>query len=351
MVEAVVVDDSQFMRVQITELLEDGGVTVVDTARNGKEAVDVVCAREPDVVTMDVKMPGMDGIEAVERIMEERPTPVLMLSRYTEEGGKTTFEALEAGAVDFFMKPGGEVSTTLIQYADDLLDTVSVVARADVSASAQDARSAEEMVAEDRAAELQPDTPPTILIGASTGGPPELQTILSSLPASFDPRVVIVQHMPDNFTDRFAKRLDSVSELHVNEATAEGTVKPGEAVVVKGDYHLVVTHDDGTNLAYELSKDDPVHNVRPAADVTFESAAEVCTTPPIGVVLTGMGRDGAVGVEWVADAGGTVIVQDPADASISAMPNRAIETGVVDHVVPTREIPQQLLDTVLEDDE
>lgn len=351
MVDAVVVDDSQFMRVQITELLEDGGITVVDDARNGTEAVDVVCAREPDVVTMDVKMPGMDGIEAVERIMAEHPTPILMLSRYTEEGGETTFEALEAGAVDFFMKPGGEVSTTLIQYADDLVDTVSVVAQADVSPGARAADPPAEPDTDDPEEDPQLDTPPTILIGASTGGPPELQTILSSLPASLDPRVVIVQHMPDNFTDRFAQRLDSISELQVSEATEDGTVGPGEAVVAKGGYHLVAQHDDGTNLSYELRKDAPVHSVRPAADVTFESAAKVCTAPPIGVVLTGMGRDGAVGVEWVADAGGTVVVQDPENASIAAMPTRAIETDVVDHVVPTREIPQQILDTVLEDDE
>jgi len=351
MVDAVVVDDSQFMRVQITELLEDGGITVVDDARNGKEAVDVVCAREPDVVTMDVKMPGMDGIEAVEQIMDVQPTPILMLSRYTEEGGETTFEALEAGAVDVFMKPGGEVSTTLIQYADDLVDTVSVVAQADVSAGVRTGQHAEGAVAEEPPETPRPDAPPTILVGASTGGPPELQTLLSSIPATLEPRVIIVQHMPDNFTDRFATRLDSVSDLSVGEATAEGAVGPGEAVVAKGGYHLVAQEDDGTDLAYELCKDDPVHNVRPAADVTFESVAKVSTTPPIGVVLTGMGRDGAVGVEWVADVDGTVVVQDPDTASIAAMPTRAIETGVVDHVVPTREIPQQLLDTVFDDDE
>ncbi|MFC7059429.1 response regulator [Halovenus salina] len=134
MVDAVVVDDSQFMRVQIAEVLKDGGITVVGDAANGKEAIDAVEHHDPDVVTMDVKMPGMDGIEAVERIMETDPTPILMLSRYTEEGADTTFEALEAGAVDFFRKPGGEVSTSLVQFADDLVEAVSVVATADVSA-------------------------------------------------------------------------------------------------------------------------------------------------------------------------------------------------------------------------
>lgn len=348
MVDAVVVDDSHFMRVQITDVLEDGGITVIDEARNGKEAVDTVGECEPDVVTMDVKMPGMNGIEAVGQIMKTNPTPILMLSRYTDEGTDTTFEALEAGAVDFFMKPDGEVSTTLVQYADDLIEAVSVVARADVSADTPQPAT-ERTVAGAPADAVQPPNPPTVVIGASTGGPPEIQTILSRLPATLECRVLVVQHMPGNFTGRFAKRLNTVSELTVQEAEMSGTVEPGEIVVAKGGYHLVATEDDGRRLHYELTEDEPVHNVRPAADLTFESAAAVATTPLVGVVLTGMGRDGSVGIEHVAEAGGTVIVQEPENASISAMPDRAIETGVADHVLPTREIPQQIVDAVVDD--
>jgi two-component system chemotaxis response regulator CheB len=355
MVDAVVVDDSHFMRVQIRDVLEDGGITVVDEARNGKDAVDTVQECNPDVVTMDVKMPGMDGIEAVKRIMKTNPTPILMLSRYTDEGGDTTFEALEAGAVDFFMKPDGEVSTTLVQYADDLVEATSVAARADVSTETpQPADDAMGDIPDDAMAgvpddAVQPVTPPTVVIGASTGGPPEIQTILSRLPSTLDCRVLIVQHMPGNFTGRFAERLNTLSEFTVREAEQRGTVGPGEVVVAKGGYHLVVTEDDGTALHYELTEDEPVHNVRPAADVAFESVSDVVSPPLLGIVLTGMGRDGAVGAEYVAHVDGTVIVQEPADASISAMPERAIETGVVDHVLPTRQIPQQIVDSLVDD--
>lgn len=344
MVEAVVVDDSHFMRVQIAEVLERGGITVVDDARNGKEAVDVVEERNPDVVTMDVKMPGMDGIEAVERIMETNPTPILMLSRYTEEGAETTFQALEAGAVDFFMKPGGEVSTNLVQYADDLVEAVSLVARADVSQSVDTgAASVSEFTTREIA---RPTEPPTVVIAASTGGPPEVQTILASLPRALEARVFVVQHMPENFTDRFATRLDSVSEYDVREAEPVGRVGPGEVVVARGGHHLCLREDDGQTIAHELTTDEPIHNVRPAADVTFESATDVSHTPLVGVVLSGMGRDGAAGVERIGEAGGTVIAQEPATASIAAMPEKAIETGVVDEVLPPRKIGDAVVTAV-----
>lgn len=348
MVEAVVVDDSHFMRMQITEVLEEGGITVVDDARNGKDGIETVERHDPDVVTMDVKMPGMDGIEAVRRIMATNPTPILMLSRYTEEGAETTFEALEAGAVDFFRKPGGEVSTTLVQYADDLVDAVSVVARADVSAtqSATGQVGGPEMPGTTEP--LRPATPPTVAIAASTGGPPEVQSILADLPESLEARVLVVQHMPGNFTGRFAQRLNTMSELDVREAKSTGTVGPGEAVIAKGGYHLEATDDDGTTISYTLTEDDPVHNVRPAADVTFKSVASVGTAPLVGVVLSGMGYDGTAGVEQIVESGGTVIAQDPATANIDAMPENAIETGGVGEVLPTRKMPEAIIDAVIE---
>jgi two-component system chemotaxis response regulator CheB len=346
MVEAVVVDDSHFMRVQITEVLEEGGITVVDDARNGKEAIEAVEQHSPDVVTMDVKMPGMGGIEAVEHIMATNPTPILMLSRYTEEGAETTFEALDAGAVDFFMKPGGEVSTSLIQFADDIVEAVTLVAKADVSPIPEtEVGSAVETEPPEPA---RPTSPPTVVIAASTGGPPEVQSILASLPETLDARVFVVQHMPENFTDRFAERLNTLSELDVREASPGEPVGPGEAVVGRGGYHLELRDDDGTTTTYDLTEEAPVHNVRPAADVTFESAAEVCTNPLVGVVLSGMGYDGAVGVEHVAAAGGTVIAQEPESASIGAMPEHAIETGVVDEVLLPRQIGDEIVERLVD---
>lgn len=346
------VDDSQFMRVQIQEILEKGGHTVIAQASNGKEAVDTVRKHDPDVVTMDVKMPGMDGIEAVEQLMETHPAPVLMLSRYTEEGAETTLEAIDAGAVDFMMKPDGEVTTSLVEYADDLVELVGIVAKADIDRKAPtetepagtDTETAATPETEISADDWQ--TPPTVVIAASTGGPSELHSILGSLPATVGLRVLIVQHMPEQFTGRFAGRLDEISEFAVSEATEGGRVGPNEAVVARGGRHLEIEADTDQKLELTLTKHPPVHSVRPAADVTFESVANTATGPLVGVVLSGMGRDGATGVEHIAAAGGTVIVQSPESSSISSMPDCAIETGVVDEIAPTEKIPQLLLEYV-----
>ena len=342
MADVVVVDDSQFMRVQITEILEDGGHTVVGDASNGKAAVDVVTECDPDVVTMDVKMPGMDGIDAVEAIMDDNPTPVLMLSRYTEEGAETTFEALDAGAVDFMMKPDGEVTTGLVEYADDLVELVDIVSRADVSQSP--ATDAPTVTPEPELSVTEWETPPTIVIAASTGGPTEIHSIVGSLPGSLGARILIVQHMPEQFTERFANRLDELSELAVREASQGATVGPNEVLVARGGHHLEVDGQTGQKLQVTLTDDPPVHSVRPAADITLQSVAETVSGPLLAVVLSGMGKDGASGVEAVADAGGTIVVQRPESARISAMPDRAIDTGVVDRVVPTTEIPETLLE-------
>ncbi|WP_336326020.1 chemotaxis-specific protein-glutamate methyltransferase CheB [Halovenus sp. HT40] len=358
MADVVVVDDSQFMRVQIREILEEGEHTVVAEAENGKQGIAAVREHQPDVVTMDVKMPGMDGIETVSELMATDPTPVLMLSRYTEEGAETTLDALDAGAVDFMMKPDGEVTASLVEYADDLIELVSVVAQADVESRESTPAAASVPASPDSpsiptvpdqlsAPELATtdwETPPTLFIAASTGGPSEIHTVLGALPATAGIRVVVVQHMPEQFTDRFANRLDDISAFDVREAADGDRVGPNEAIVARGDHHLEVDRDFGDELAVTLTEEPPVHSVRPAADVTLESGAKTVSGPLVGVVLSGMGTDGAVGTEWIADAGGTVIVQDPDSASIGSMPENAIETGVVDEMHPTEELPEAILE-------
>ncbi|SNR38022.1 two-component system, chemotaxis family, response regulator CheB [Halorubrum vacuolatum] len=335
---AVVVDDSPFMRGLIADLLTDGGVSVVGEAGDGAEAVRVVARERPDVVTMDVEMPGMNGIEAVERIMAETPTPVLMLSAYTDEGASVTFEALERGAIDFFAKPGGEISTGVSQQADRLVKAVRSVADADLDAVVRDGTesmagtvdTADTTNTATPRATRNAEEPLTVVIGASTGGPNAVERVMSALPA-MDCRVLIVQHMPEAFTARFAARLDAASAYDVSEATDGARVGSGEAVVARGGTHMEVTGYRAGRLRIGLEADDSLP-VAPAVDVTMRSAAETIDDPLVGVILTGMGSDGAAGIRAMADAGARTLAQSEETCVIYGMPKRAVETGAVDEV-------------------
>jgi len=338
-VRAVVADDSHFMRSVISDILEGGGVDVVAEARNGREAVALVDEHRPDVVTMDVEMPEMDGIAAVERIMADCPTPVLMLSAHTDGNADVTFEALEVGAVDFFTKPGGEVSMEMSRLKDQLVDMVRSVAGADVGAAdaasstgGADGGAARSVSSVDSTgsgpsggsggrsgtaatAESYVENP-TLVVGSSTGGPKMVERVLSELPLAADLRILIVQHMPEGFTGRFAERIDARSDYDVSEARDGARIGGGEALVAAGDGHMRVTNYGSGRLRVKLTDDDPVNSVRPAVDVTMQTAADVVDDPLVGVVLTGMGEDGADGVRRIKRAGGRTIAQDEATSAV-----------------------------------
>jgi two-component system chemotaxis response regulator CheB len=344
---AVVVDDSHFMRTLLSDMLDGGGVDVVDTAANGAEAVTAVREHRPDVVTMDLQMPEVDGLEAVERIMADCPTPILMLSAHTADGADVTFEALETGAVDFFTKPGGEVSTRMSSKEDQLVRKVKAVAEADVSggratSGRRGGRSTGGVAS--RTAEYRDGA--TVVVASSTGGPTVVESVVAGLPRDADLRVLVVQHMPDAFTSRFADRLDAASEYDVREASGGDRIGGGEVLVAPGGKHLVVAGAGGGRLRTKLNEDPPEHGVRPAADVTMRSAAATVDGPLVGVVLTGMGADGAEGVASIHDAGGHVLAQDEASSAVFGMPKRAIETGCVDDVLPAGDIPGGILDAI-----
>ncbi len=332
----VVVDDSPFMRGLISDLLSDAGVAVVGEAGDGEEALSVVAEERPDVVTMDVEMPGMGGLEAVERLMEETPTPVLMLSAHTDEGAEVTFEALDRGAVDFFAKPGGEVSTGVSRESERLVEAVRSVADADLDAATRE-RDDPSSAASERsdsgsdADAADVDGPLTVVIAASTGGPNAVERVLSALPMA-DCRVVIVQHMPEAFTSRFANRLDEASAYDVREASDGARIGAGEALVARGGSHTLIDSYRSGRLRVKLDADDDSHTVTPAADVTMRSAAEVVDDPLVGVVLTGMGSDAAEGIRAMADAGARTLAQSEGTCVIYGMPKRAVETGGVDEV-------------------
>ena len=347
---AVVADDSHFMRSVISDILSGGGIDVVAQAKNGREAVEAVREHGPDVVTMDVEMPEMDGIEAVERIMAEHPTPILMLSAHTDEDADITFEALEKGAVDFFTKPGGEVSMEMSRLKDQLVEIVLSVAQADPQGSrSTSGASAGQRGPASKAATGSYVARPTLIVGSSTGGPTVVEQLMSNLPTAADLRVLIVQHMPDGFTGRFAQRLDDRSEYDVSEARDGQRIGGGEALVAAGGKHMEVSNYTHGRLRVSLTEEPPVNSVRPAVDVTMETAASVIDDGVIGVILTGMGEDGADGIQALKSAGAWTIAQDEATSAVFGMPKRAIETGCIDTVSPVEAIPQAILDAITQE--
>jgi two-component system chemotaxis response regulator CheB len=267
---AVVADDSHFMRSVISDILEEGGIDVAAVAKNGREAVEAVVEYEPDVVTMDVEMPEMTGIEATELIMAKRPTPILMLSAHTDENADVTFEALDKGAVDFFTKPGGEVSMEMSRLKDQLVDIVSSVAQVDVAQ--RGTRSPSSPSSEPSggtggtggagSASRTYDGDPTLVIGSSTGGPKMVEQVMAELPLEADFRVLIVQHMPEGFTGRFSERIDARSDYDVKEATDGARLGGGEALVAAGDRHMEVTNYRNGRLRVQLTEDAPVNWTR-----------------------------------------------------------------------------------------
>ncbi|WP_218780703.1 chemotaxis-specific protein-glutamate methyltransferase CheB [Halorarum halophilum] len=330
------------MRGLITDILESGGVEVVAEAADGAEALSVVADVDPDVVTMDVEMPRMNGIEAVERLMREHPTPTLMLSAYTEDGAEETFAALDAGAVDFFAKPGGEVSMGVSRMEEQLVETVRSVAEADISGGRTSGAAVATATHGGTATETRPvggvEPNTTVVIGSSTGGPDAVERVLSALPGGEDLRVLVVQHMPEAFTGRFADRLDAACELDVAEATDGARIGRGEVLVARGGEHMKVTRYRDGRLRVQLIDEDRGQNVRPSVNVTMESAAATIDDPLVGVILTGMGDDGATGVRAISEAGGRIIAQDEATSVVYGMPKRAAATGRVDTVLPLDDV-------------
>ncbi|AUV81568.1 chemotaxis response regulator protein-glutamate methylesterase [Salinigranum rubrum] len=349
---AVVVDDSRFMRTLITKLLEEGGVDVVADASDGEAAVEVVAEHAPDVVTMDIEMPRKNGIEAVEEIMARCPTPVLMLSAHADENADITFEALDRGAVDFVTKPGGEVTSEMPRVKRELVDKVRSAAAVDLNARGRSVTrtpTAQASAPAGTAGTRRPGPLPeggTVIIGASTGGPNVVEEVVAALPREADLRILVVQHMPEGFTGRFAKRLDSRCGYEVREARDGERVGPGQVRVAPGGSHLFVDDDRADRLRLRLRGGDRLHGVKPAIDHTMTSAAEVVRGPLTTVLLTGMGRDGVDGMGAVKRAGGSTIAQDERTSAIFGMPKRAIEAGHTDEVLPAHGIAEGILNTL-----
>ena len=344
-VRVLVVDDSALMRKLLGDILSsDPRIEVVGTAFDGQDGLEKIVALSPDVVTLDVEMPRKDGLALLEEIMRTRPMPVVMVSSLTQEGAEVTLKALSLGCVDFVGKPSGSISTNIQIVGAELISKVVMASTARVRALR---------------ASLTPPPPVSIpvrrspapggrvrreivAIAASTGGPMALQQLLAALPRNFPLPIVVTQHMPMGFTALFAKRLDAVSPLEGFEGLA---LKPGLVVIAPGGSHLLVRRR-GAEAFCALSDAPPVLSVKPSANIMFSSVLDEFGGNVLGVVLTGMGRDGADGALALHERGARIIAESQETCVVYGMPRAAVELGAVDELLPLPEIPGALVRNV-----
>jgi two-component system chemotaxis response regulator CheB len=349
MIKLLIVDDSAFMRKLLSDLFAaEADFMVLDTARNGKEAVDKVKRLKPDLVTLDVEMPIMDGITALEAIMKETPTPVVMVSSLTRAGADATLRALEAGAVDFVAKSTGTIGS-ISGIRAELLEKCRGAARANVAqlAKVQMKPNTEAPLFGQPAMTLAVSGEEQIVaIGTSTGGPRALQEIITKLPGNLPCGVVIVQHMPPGFTKSLSERLNSLSSLSVKEAEQNDVIRPGMVYIAPGDYHMSIERE-GSRKVIKLNQNPPIGGHRPAVDPMLESVARAYGSRTVGVILTGMGHDGAKGIQLIKQVNGYTIAEDQSTAVVFGMPKSAIELGVVDKVAPLSAIAAEIVKSVV----
>jgi len=343
LIKVLVVDDSAFMRKVLSDLFAaEPDFTILDIARNGKDAIDKVKRLKPDVVTMDVEMPIMDGISALEVIMRETPTPVVMVSSLTHEGAEATIKALEKGAVDFIAKTAGPISS-IENIRTDIIEKCRAASRANVKP----------LIRSPLPRAPVPDYQPPVLtsgfvqeqivaIGTSTGGPRALQEILTRLPGNLPCPVVIVQHMPPGFTKSLSDRLNSLSALTIKEAEENDVLVPGLAVIAPGDYHMTLERQ-GDKTRVKLNKEPAIGGHRPSVDPMMDSVARIYGNRAIGVILTGMGHDGSKGMKAIKQHNGYTIAEDQSTTVVFGMPKSAIELGIIDKVVPLPGIATEIV--------
>ncbi|MFN8548139.1 MAG: chemotaxis response regulator protein-glutamate methylesterase [Candidatus Eisenbacteria bacterium] len=335
-VRVLIVDDSALVRTALTrELSRDPEIEVIGTAPDPYAARDLVVNLKPDVITLDIEMPRMDGITFLHKLMKHHPVPVIIVSSLTAEGGELAMEALQTGAVDVMCKPGSSYSVGEI--AVQLGEKIKAAARVDVLRLQQRASSATP-----KRLSLTRTTHQIVAIGASTGGTQALESILCTLPAN-SPGIVITQHMPEKFTFLFAKRLNELCAIEVREAQDGDQVRPGIALVAPGNKHLLL-HRSGAMYLAQVKEGPLVNRHRPSVDVLFKSVARFAGRNAVGVILTGMGNDGAAGLLEMRQAGARTIAQDEQSCIVFGMPREAIAMGAAQHIVSLPNIARKMLD-------
>jgi len=338
--KVLIVDDSALMRQLLTQILSsDPELQVVGTAADPFSAREKIKALQPDVLTLDIEMPRMDGLTFLEKLMRGHPMPVVMISSLTSKGADTTLRALSLGAVDYIAKPKLDVSDGTVEQADDIVAKVKNAARVKIRNSAVQTSTRAASLG-DRPYQFSA-THKVVAIGASTGGTEALRELLSPLPADF-PGIVIVQHMPETFTRQFAERLDSLCKIRVQEARDGDRILPGLALLAPGGHHMAATRK-GMEYAVRVYRGERVNRHLPSVDVLFSSCARELGRNSVGVILTGMGSDGARGMLEMKQANAFNIAQDEASSIVFGMPREAILLNAVDQVLPLNRIPEALL--------
>ena len=375
-IKVLVVDDSSFFRRRLTEILaKDGDIEIADTANNGREAVDKALALKPDVITMDVEMPVLDGISAVREIMQQQRIPILMFSSLTHEGAKATLDALEAGAVDFLPKKFEDIARDKDEAGQLLRDRVRAVARKrqlgrstfsstlSQRAESTSAPRLSERPALTRSSFERPKLSERVgssttrfqasgkqyklvAIGTSTGGPVALQRIITALPADFPLPIVLIQHMPAAFTGAFAQRLNSLAKIEVYEAKDNDVLRPGVAYLAPGGKQMLIEGSEREARLRVKEDDSPRITFKPSVDITFATAAKVYADKVLAVVLTGMGADGREGARLLKQTGSKIWAQDEASCVVYGMPQAIAAAGLMDVEVSLNDVASRLITEV-----
>lgn len=357
-VKVLVVDDSRFYINRLCEILAtDPDIQVIGTAENGGEAIDKAVSLNPDVIIMDVEMPIMNGISAVREIMKIKPIPILMFSSLTTEGAKATLDAIDAGAVDFMLKRFEKLTANRADFNKDICSKVRLLASSSAASTRQfinrnhsnhrslDARNiggqSVRSIAPDHTTSGQSGQFKIVAIGASTGGPSAIQSILAALPGEFPIPVLVVQHMPAAFTGHFARRLDSLSKLSIKEAEDGDVLQPGNAYIAPGGKQTLVEEQAGRKILRIRDSDDS-EQYRPSVDISLKSVSNIYGSSALAVILTGMGADGREGSSALKKGGSSVWAQDKQTCIVYGMPQAVVDAGLADRVLPISEIAQQL---------
>lgn len=339
-IRVLIADDSSLMRKKLYEILtSDPDIEVVAVLRNGREAVEAIHLMKPDVVTLDVEMPVMDGLEALGYIMSECPTPCVMISAFTHQGGALTIRALEFGAVDFITKPDGPISRRINAHSREIINKVKAAARIPIDKL--------KLVWVKRATEVQHllkkpgGMSKVFIIASSTGGTQALAEVLPTLSSDLPAAVLVVQHMPAGFTKSLSERLNWQSRISVVEAEDQMPINPAQVIIAKGGHHMEVEMSGNTPVV-RLNIKPPQLGVRPCANLLMTSAADIFKERTVGVILTGMGSDGTIGAGAIKSRGGLVIAQDEASSIVYGMPKSVVTANLVDKVVSLDQVGNEM---------